>query len=150
MLDRLLALAVLVASGVYLTNAWPLPMGTPARPGAGFYPLAVGMFGAVVALAWLVGALRRAPAVTAAAADNLTPGAHRRVGAAVGLLAGFCLLLPWTGYPPVAFLFTGLLLRELGAGWTSALVIALVSAAASYYLFSVVLGVPLPRGVLFD
>jgi len=149
MLDRLLALAVLVASGVYLTNAWPLPTGTTARPGAGFYPLAVGMFGAVVALAWLVGALRRAPAVTAAAAD-LSPGAHRRVGAAVGLLAGFCLLLPWTGYPPVAFLFTGLLLRELGAGWASAVVIALVSAAASYYLFSVLLGVPLPRGVLFD
>jgi hypothetical protein len=149
MLDRLLALAVLVASGVYLANAWPLPLGTAARPGAGFYPLAVGMFGAVVALAWLVSALRRVPAVAAGAAD-VPREAHGRVGAAVGLLVGFCLLLPWTGYPPVAFLFTGLLLRGLGAGWTSALIIALVSATASYYLFGVLLGVPLPRGVLFD
>jgi putative tricarboxylic transport membrane protein len=148
MLDRLLALAVLVGSGVYLANAWPLPLGTAARPGAGFYPLAVGMFGAFVALAWLVGALRRVP--VAAAAAGLPREAHRRVGAAVGLLVGFCLFLPWTGYPPVAFLFTGLLLRGLGAGWTSALVIALVSAAGSYYLFGVLLGVPLPTGVLFD
>jgi hypothetical protein len=149
MLDRVLALAVLVASGVYLTNAWPLPLGTAARPGAGFYPLAVGMFGAFVALAWLVSALRPVPAAPTGTA-GLPQEARGRVGAAVGLLVGFCLFQPWTGYPPVAFLFTALLLRGLGGGWMSALIIALVSAAGSYYLFGALLGVPLPRGVLFD
>jgi hypothetical protein len=46
MIERLVALAVLAASGVYLANALPLPQGTAARPGPGFFPLAVGVFGA--------------------------------------------------------------------------------------------------------
>ena len=46
--------------------------------------------------------------------------------------------------------FSAVLLRWLGAGWGSALVIGLASAAISYYLFGVVLSVPLPRGILFD
>jgi len=148
MIGRLLALAVLVASGVYLVNAWPLPAGTAARPGPGFYPMAVGVFGAAVALAWVVSAFRRAPAaVDGAAMDGPS---RTRVSATTGLLLGFCLLLPWTGYPVAALLFTGLLLRGLGAGWTAALVIGLGSALASYYVFGMLLGVPLPRSVLFD
>ena len=75
---------------------------------------------------------------------------RRRVVATGALLVGFCLGLPWTGYPVVAFLFVGLLLRGLGAGWRAALAIGLLSAAISHYLFGVVLGVPLPRGIWFD
>jgi putative tricarboxylic transport membrane protein len=151
MIERAVALAVLAASGVYLANAWPLPQGTAARPGPGFYPMAVGVFGALVALAWVVSSWRRAPAVAGRPSGAaLLPEGRGRVGAAIALLAGFCLFLPWTGYPLVAFLFTGLLLRGLGAGWIAAVIVGLVSAAASYYLFSVLLGVPLPPGILFD
>ncbi len=145
MVERLLAVGVLAASLIYLASAWGLPLGTTARPGAGFYPLAVGIFGAVVVGAWLASVRGRAAGVVALAAD-----ARGRVLATAGLLAGFCLALPWTGYPLAAFLFTGLLLRGLGARWTSALVIGAVSALASYYAFATLLGVPLPRGVLLD
>jgi hypothetical protein len=72
------------------------------------------------------------------------------VAATAGLLAGFCLALPWVGYPAAAFLFTGLLLRSLGAGWATAALIGLAGALASYYGFGELLGVPLPRGVLLD
>jgi hypothetical protein len=147
MMERLLALAVLGASGVYLASALPLPRGTAARPGAGLFPVAVGAFGVVVAPAWVVSAFRRAPA----AAGALAPGeGHGRVAATVVLLVGFCLLLPWTGYPVAAFLFVGLMLRGLGAGRAAAGATALACALASYYLFAVLLGVPLPRGVLLD
>lgn len=44
MTDRLAALAVLVAAGAYLAGALPLPRGVAARPGAGFFPLVVGVF----------------------------------------------------------------------------------------------------------
>lgn len=148
MIERLLALAVLAASGVYLANGLPLPRGTGARPGAGFFPLAVGVFGAAVALAWVVSAFRRALAAPGGAAIVVESPA--RVTIAAGLLVGFCALLPWMGYPLAAFFFTGLLLRGLGAGWTAAGVIALSCAMASYYVFGVLLGVPLPRGALFD
>src|SRR5216683_344960 len=59
MTERLLALLVVAASGAYLLSAWPLPHGTMARPGAGFFPLGVGAFGAIMALVWTVSAFRR-------------------------------------------------------------------------------------------
>jgi putative tricarboxylic transport membrane protein len=145
MFERLLALAVLAASGVYVANALPLPRGTAARPGPGFFPLAVGVFGAAVALTWVVNTLRQAPASASGAA--LADGRGRVITTAA-LLVGFCLLLPWTGYPLAAFLFAGLLLRGLGARWRAALGIAVAGAVASSYIFGVLLGVPLPRGLL--
>lgn len=148
MIERLLALAVLAASGTYLVNGMSLPLGTAARPGPGFFPLVVGVFGAAVALVWTVIAVRRAPPAVSAAA--VAPEGRRRVRMTVALLAGYCLFLPWAGFPLVALGFVGFLLRWLGGRWTEAWVIALVSALGSYYLFGALLGVPLPRGVLFD
>jgi hypothetical protein len=155
MIERVLAVALLAASGVYVANAWMLPLGTAARPGAGSYPLAVGLFGAAVALAWVVTALRQAPAgpaVEAPAGSPVEPrdaSAGRRVAITGGLLVAFCWLLPLAGYPIAAFLFVALLLRGLSAGWMPAVLIALSTAAASYYVFGSLLGVPLPAGALF-
>jgi hypothetical protein len=143
MAERLVALAVLAASGIYLWTALPLAPGTAARPGPGFFPLGVGAFAGAVAVAWVVRAFRRAPA---AAGAPLPPEAQRRVLATTGLLAAFCLLLPWTGYPVAAFLFAALLLRRLGARWPGALLTGVAAAAISYYVFAILLGVPLPRG----
>jgi putative tricarboxylic transport membrane protein len=148
MVERLLAVAMLAAGLVYLGSAWALPLGTAARPGAGFYPVAVGIFGAASILAWLVITLRGARA--AGPAGLIPVDARGRVITTAGLLAGFCLVLPWTGYPLAAFLFTGFLLRGLGSGWAAALVIGAASALASYYGFGTMLGVPLPRGILLD
>jgi putative tricarboxylic transport membrane protein len=148
MIGRVLALAVLAASGVYLANAWLLPSGTAARPGSGFYPLAVGVFGAAVALVWVVSAFRHGPVTVDGAA--LDKQGWTRVSVTAGLLIAFCLLLPWIGYSLAALLFTGLLLRGLGARWSAAAAIAAASALGSYYVFGVLLGVPLPRGSLFD
>jgi hypothetical protein len=147
-IGRLLALAVLATSVAYLANAWPLPMGTLARPGPGFYPLAVALFGIVVALAWTVNAFRHAPAASSAA--TLERSSRTRVGATGGLLVGFCVVLPWTGYFAASLLFTALMLRGLGAGWLTSLLVGLGTAAVSYYVFATLLGVPLPGGALFD
>lgn len=148
MIGRFLALGVLAASGAYLANAWPLPSGTVARPGPGFYPMAVGVFGAAVALVWVVSAFRDSTATVDGPAMDRQSRARVRVTA--GLLVGFCLLLPWIGYPVASLLFTGLLLRGLGAQWRAAVIVAAGSALGSYYVFGVLLGVPLPRGTLFD
>ena len=157
MIERGVALAVLFVSGAYLAYALPLSRGTAARPGPGFFPLAVGVFACVVALVWVVLAFRQGPARSRAPAEEggedmgpAAPGARWRVTATAGTLVGFCLLLPWAGYPFVAFLFVTLTLQQLGARWAMALASGLVSATASYYLFAVLLDVPLPRGVLFD
>jgi putative tricarboxylic transport membrane protein len=150
MTERPLALAVVAASGVYLLNALPLPLGTAARPGAGFFPLGIGLFGIAFALAWTASAFRRAPAAAAAAAAPVPAEARGRVVATTAALVGFCLLLPWVGYPAAALVFAAGSLRWLGASWRAALVIGLAGAAVSYYFFGVLLSVPLPRGALFD
>jgi len=147
MTERLLALAVVAASGAYLLSALALPSGTPARPGPGFFPLAIGAFGAVMALAWTARAFRRAPAP---AGERAPVEGLGRVVATGAALVGFCFLLPWIGYPVAALVFVGLLLRWLGAGWRSAVVTGVASAIVSYYLFAVLLDVPLPRGLLLD
>ncbi|MGH7417315.1 MAG: tripartite tricarboxylate transporter TctB family protein, partial [Candidatus Rokuibacteriota bacterium] len=71
--------------------------------------------------------------------------ARVRVFATILGLVAFCLLLPWVGYPVCAFLFIALLLRRLGgARWPGVVIIAVLGALVSYYVFGVLLGVPLP------
>jgi putative tricarboxylic transport membrane protein len=151
MRERGVALAFLLASGIYLALALSFPLGTGARPGAGFFPVAVGSFLCVVAGALVVVAWQRqgATAAPATAATRVERSARGRVAAAMVGLIGFCVLLPWLGYAVTAFLFVALLLRTLGTNrWTIIVLAAVVSAAASYYLFAVLLAVPLPRGDL--
>jgi hypothetical protein len=159
-MERLVALTLLAAIGVYLAAAWLLPRGTVERPGPGFYPVVVGVFGAVVALTWVLGTLRRPaalPAESGAPGDLVTATgpalgrpARLRVIATATLLVAFCLGLSRVGYPLAALVFVALALRGMGARWLPAILMALVSAGVSYYVFGVLLGVPLPSGVLFD
>jgi hypothetical protein len=148
MTERLVALVVVASSGAYLLSGLALPLGSPAKPGPGFFPLAIGAFGAIMALVWTAAAFRRAP--EAAAAPATPADARVRVVATAAALIGFCFLLRWVGYPVAALVFVTLLLRWLGAGWRGAVVTGIASAAVSYYLFGVLLSVPLPHGFLFD
>ena len=148
MTERLLALVVLLVSGAYLASALPLPMGTAARPGPGFFPVVIGTFACGVALAFVILALRGAAA--ARPVEAAPPGGGARVLATSAALLGFGLLLPWAGYPVMAAVFVTAVLRRLGAGWPGAITTGIVAAAGSHYLFAHLLGVPLPRGVWLD
>jgi len=145
MLERVVGLVVVVAAAIYLSLAVALPYGTTARPGPGFFPTLVGIFGCVVGLTMSAQALRaprRAPA-----RESARDGAARnRALSTVAVLVAFCLLLPWIGYPLVAFAFVTVLLQRLGSAWRMAAVIGAVTAVASFYVFGVLLDVPLPRG----
>ena len=146
-MQRGVALAFLAASVAYLALSLGFPFGTLARPGAGFFPVGVGVFLCIAALGVVVAGLRVLPAAT----GPLAPEARMRVAATGAALAGFCLLLPWLGYPVCAFLFVAAVLRRLGSGrWLPVLITAALSAAISYYVFSVLLSVPLPGGLWSD
>ena len=144
MLARAVPLVLLAAAGVYLAFALRLPFGAAARPGAGFYPVIVAVFAVIVALAATASAFRDVPRGEADAAE-LDGAARRRVVISVVALAAFCLALPWVGYPAAALAFVTVVLRYLGARWTTALLTGVLSAAGSYGLFAVLLDVPLPR-----
>ena len=147
MAARLVPLVILVASGIYLTQAMKLPLGTAAKPGAGFYPVAVAVFACVVALVAGARAFLSPQAVLAEEiSEAADPARGRRVAGAVGALVAFCLTLPWIGYPIAAFGFVSVVLWGLGGRWQAALLTGALSSAGSYYLFGVLLDVPLPRG----
>ena len=146
---RAAALLALAASGAYLALALGFPLGTAASPGAGLFPVAVGAYLVLVAAALALAAFRHECAVAVTPGAPLSVGARRRVAVTIAALAGFCLALPWAGYPVVAFAFVTALLRRLGGGgWAGAAAAGLLVAGASYYLFAVLLGVPLPLGLL--
>ena len=145
MLERVVGLVVVVAAGGYLTQALALPYGTTARPGAGFFPTFVAIFACAVAVMMTVRAfLTTAPAGAPREADADTAARGRALSTVVVLVA-FCLLLPWLGYPLVAFGFVTVLLLRLGSTPRTAAIIGALTAAASYYVFGVLLDVPLPR-----
>ena len=143
MLARAVPLVLLVSAAVYLTLALRLPFGAAERPGAGFYPVIVGVFATVVALAATASAFRSAAGATVV---ELDAASRRRVVITVLALVAFCLVLPWVGYPAAAFAFVAVVLRSLGARWTTALLTGALSSAGSYGLFAILLDVPLPRG----
>jgi tripartite tricarboxylate transporter TctB family protein len=147
MTERVVALAMLIVSAIYLFQALRMPLGAAARPGPGFYPAAVGAFAFVVALVVTALAFRRAEAVAVGEAVEDVSEDRRRVWITVATLGGFCLLLPWIGYPLAALLLVATLLRQLGAGWLTAVLTAVLSAEGSYYLFAGLLGVTLPQGL---
>jgi putative tricarboxylic transport membrane protein len=142
-LARAVPLVLLIVAAVYLTLAVRLPFGTAARPGAGFYPVIIAVFAVVVALAATASAFR---AMRSAAVVQLDHASRRRVLISVAALVAFCLALPWVGYPAAAFAFVAVVLRYLGARWTTALITGVLSSAGSYGIFAALLDVPLPRG----
>ena len=145
MVARLVPLVTLVLSAFYLTQAINLPFGTAAKPGAGFYPVIVAVFACVVALVASARAFLSPQGVRAEApAEAIDPARRRRVGGAVVALAAFCVTLPWIGYPVASFGFVSVVLWGLGGRWQAALLTGALSSAGSYYLFAVLLGVPLP------
>jgi hypothetical protein len=154
MAERLVALLSVVASGAYLALSFGFAFGTAARPGPGYFPVAVGAFLCAVAAVFTVIAMRRPRAAAAAPAGDSAmdaAGPRGRVAAMAGGLAAFVLLLPWLGYPVVSFGLVALLLRRLGGmRWTLTLATALLSAVGSHYVFAVLLSVPLPRGLFAD
>jgi putative tricarboxylic transport membrane protein len=146
MLARVVGLVVVVVAGIYLMLALGLPYGTMARPGAGFFPILVGIFACVVGTIVCAQAFR-APALAPAAGDGVPDAAaRRRALSTVVVLIAFCALMPWIGYPLVAFGFVTVLLQRLGSRWRSAAITGVVTAALSFYVFGVLLDVPLPRG----
>jgi len=137
------ALAFLAFGALYLVQAVRLPLGSVEQPGPGLFPILVAAFLVVSGFAFLLQCLRQVPGTFTLPARE----ARRRVTGIAAALAAFCLLLPWLGYGATAFGLLLAILRLFGlTRWAVTTVVASVATAASYYLFAVVLGVPLPSG----
>jgi len=129
----------------YLAEAMRYPRGTMAQPGPGLFPLAVGVLLLIVAVGsglevWLDGT----------SGDMGWPRGSDalRVLAVLATSLGYVVLLPYVGHPVAATLVTLAVLQVMHVrGWVLKVGLSLGLGLGSYYLFAVVLGVPLPAGI---
>ena len=142
-LGRWLPPAALIALGLFaIHKASSLPFGTVREPGSGFFPILIGIALVIFAGISLFGA--RLPAGEA----NAGARAELPVWVVVVALAAYALFLTRVGFVLCTAMIVVVLLRGISAvPWRASVTIAVLAAAACYFLFTR-LGVPLPAGVL--
>lgn len=145
---RILSLLLVLFAGAYLWGATSLPLGQIHQPEAGLFPCAAGVFLLVLSLMyflkiwWTQGEWGKT--------EPLPRGKdfHRVMGLLVALV-GYAALLEPLGFILASIALTAVVLRLLHMrSWGSTLLISVLAAAVSYFLFGVILGVPFPAGVL--
>jgi putative tricarboxylic transport membrane protein len=138
--------AGLALSAMYLGASAQLPFGQLARPGAGVFPLIVGVLLVIGSLSTLWEGLR-----TAIGEQVELPAGRDRLRLLVLLAALFVYIvaLPWLGQLIASALFLILLMRVLSdVAWPHVIVYSLTIAATLYAVFVRLLNVPMPRGIL--
>ncbi len=145
------AVSFLLLGVAYLAGSLNLPLGTNVRPGAGLFPILVGVSLTVLSLLVFISSLKQKEAVPTD--QELFPEGRdrRRVAAVAVTLILFVVLLKPLGYVVSSALLMAATLRLLGVRrWGRIVLTSILTAAISYYLFDSLLGTPLPRGIFFS
>ncbi len=139
-------IAALVLSILYLIGALGYPMGTMEQPGPGRYPVLVGALLIIASIGSLAHNLWKP------ATGTLSLPKGRNLVRVLTIIAGtfaYVVLLPYTGHLIAAVVTVFIVLQTMGlSSWLWKIGFTVLIALGSYYLFDVILNVPLPRGFL--
>lgn len=140
--------AILLAlAGYVFLAASALPFGTIRVPQTAFFPKILALLLGIFSVLLLARAL--AGTESPRASEKIEPEGWIRIGVTLAALAGFAFALERLGFVLTTFLLMILLLRAIEAQkWRKVILVALATALISYAMFSWLLGVPLPAGVL--
>ena len=138
------AVAFLLLGAFICVEALQVPFGSFRMPGAGFFPLLLGLTLGVCSL-MLLGMTLASPA---GPATHVWPE-RPEVVYLVGSLLAAVWLFERAGFLLTMTLFLGVAMRVLGKlSWPRAFVLALVGSVAAYVVFSRGLLIALPSGIL--
>lgn len=144
--ESLFSFLFAVFCAIYLFLASNIDQGSMSNPGAGFMPAVLGTVGLGVSLLVFFSSLKRGKETKQAAMD--TVGMKRFFSC----LVSFIVFIPAFQYLGTEVSIFGLVLsvtKILGApGWRSPLLLAVISTVTAYVVFVIILGVPLPEGIL--
>ena len=144
--DILSGLFLLVVSVAICAGSLHLHVGTLTAPGSGFYPLVSGLALGLFSLLILVQAQKERKATI----RFWAPEANKK-GIALTFLfiLLYALLLERVGFIGTTILFFLLVSRFVsGHRWTTAVFFAVMTSFATYFVFSVLIHAPLPRGIV--
>ena len=148
---RLIAgLVGLLVSLSYGQQAWTtLPMGKMRQPGAAVFPLIVAALMAVSSLMILFEEMRPLRSEEGPLGLPRGAGLHRLLGV-VATLVGYGVMAHLVGHLIASVLLCLALVHLINPrSWVRTLVIGLAISLSTYGMFVWMLGVPLPRGVLW-
>jgi len=138
------ALVFLLLAAFICVEALQVPFGGLRMPGAGFFPLLLGVALGVFSL-MLLGTSLLTPA---AGSPDVRPE-RPEVLYLVGSIFAAVLLFELAGFLLTMALFTAVAMKVLGSmSWATAVVLAVAGSVTAYVVFSRVLLIPLPSGIL--
>ncbi|HTF92140.1 MAG TPA: tripartite tricarboxylate transporter TctB family protein [Verrucomicrobiae bacterium] len=141
------AAVLLALAGYIFLAAGTLPFGTMRVPQTAFFPKTLAVLLGIMSVILLARTLAGKEAVSGG--EKIETQGWIRIAVTLMTLAGFALALERLGFLLTTFLLMISLLRAIEAQkWRKVVVVALATALISYAIFSLLLGVPLPAGLL--
>jgi putative tricarboxylic transport membrane protein len=138
-------IAALLLSVLYLIGAIGYPRGTMDQPGPGIYTLFVGSLLVIASIGSIVTDLLKPPQGKLILPKGRELG---RVLIVTGASVAYVLLLPYAGHLLSAIMLVFFVLHTMGlTSWPMKIGFTIAIALGSYYLFDILLMVPLPRGI---
>ncbi len=143
-MDSVLGLLFALGGAAILAHALTLPALPGMAVGPGLFPAIVGvgmavMGAALVVQGWLT---RDVPE------DDAPPLVTVFAIGIVAVIAAAVVVMPWLGFLVAGTLFSVVVVLMSGGRWLPALIFSPIATAAIYFLFTMALRVPLPRGLL--
>jgi putative tricarboxylic transport membrane protein len=137
-------LVFLLLAAFICVEAWQVPFGSLRMPGAGFFPLLLGVTLGVLSLLLLGTSLLGA----GGDAIDVRPERREVVQLAASIFAAV-FLFERAGFLLTMALFVAVVMKMLGTmRWVTAIVLALLGSVAAYVVFGRVLLIALPSGLL--
>lgn len=144
--DRISGIVIFAIGVAVFLGSLSYPVGTLQKPGGGFFPLLSSVLLLVLSGVFIFQSFmgKRGKSPDAA---SLFPGkkAAKRIFCGVAALVGYRYLIPVIGFAPATAVFIFFLSKFLEQySWGKSVFFAVGAASLSYYLFQVVLKIPMP------
>ncbi len=142
--DFITGFLLLILSGNVIFRAWRMPVSGSFAPGSGFFPMWLGTV-VILAIVLLIKAARLLPGPSQSSLFP-TGKALLSVVAVFSGLAFYIVLMETIGFLVNTFMFVTFLMKTVEReNWRLTVIVAVLTTAALYIVFQVLLGITLPK-----
>lgn len=145
--NLIVSVLLLVLAIVVLIETMKMPIGTFSSPGSGFFPLGLSLLLGILSLVLLLQTIKEK--YEEESPPWATAGNLGALLLTTGALFLYVFVFELLGYLISTFFLIGLIMAGFGSmKWWKVATIALISATLSYFLFVILLGAYMPKGLL--